>query len=123
MIPQPSTVYERPGSRKSIPVSYARRKFANVFPDEPPDVEAVLVPSLLLFLLEPQAAASRTNPAASARTLRSHVRVWFALTSSYLPLDPLGFVTPIEPRLRDVTGVRSRAPRFFRRTFPLQVRG
>src|SRR5919197_5082325 len=42
---QPSTVYESPGSRKSVPVSYASEKLANVFPAAPPLAPVVVVPS------------------------------------------------------------------------------
>src|SRR5438045_2125996 len=74
MIDQPSTVYERPGSRKSMPVSYAILKFGNVLPlDEPPDDDVVELSPLELELEPPQPAATSASPAAAkAAVVTSH---------------------------------------------------
>jgi hypothetical protein len=76
MISHPSTVYERPGSRKSMPVSYAIRKFGKVLPvDDVPedDVDVVLPPELLLLLLPHPAATSASPTAAKAAVATSHL--------------------------------------------------
>src|SRR5256714_15297736 len=95
------------------------RKFANVFccvlpPLVPLELE--LVVGLLLFLLEPHAAASRANPTASATALRSQVRLRFGVTSRTSRIDPLGFARPLGLGGADLTPRGSRGSRFFRRS-------
>src|SRR5437867_12417993 len=83
------------------------RKFANVFccvlPPLVPPLE--LVVGLLLFLLEPHAAASRANPTTSATALRSHVRLCFGVTSGTSRSGPSGLF-----RGRSASGVRILPP-------------
>src|SRR5437773_8134622 len=76
------------------------RKFANVFcwllPPLVPPLE--LVVGLLLFLLEPHAAASRANPTTSATALRSQVRLRFGVTSRTSRYRPSGLREAARPR-------------------------
>src|SRR6476469_5979057 len=73
MISQPCTVYDRPGSRKSIPVSYAILKSGKVLPLDDPEVvpppEAVVV---LLLPPPPHAAARNARPTARVAAVTSH---------------------------------------------------
>src|SRR5438445_2299466 len=71
MICQPCWVYERPGSRKSMPVSNTVRRLANVFAVVPPpevwavEVAAVLPAAALFFEPPPP------HPAATSATQRT----------------------------------------------------
>src|SRR5436189_2536275 len=86
MISQPCTVYDRPGSRKSMPVSYAILKFGNVLPLPevvPPDADVVV---LLLLPPPPQAATTMERPTASVAADNNH----FHRFNTYLPVGILG---------------------------------
>jgi hypothetical protein len=86
MIDQPCTVYDRPGSRKSMPVSYAILKFAKVLPPDdpevvPPDADVVL----LLPPPPPHAAATSARPTAAVAAVTSHFHRILRV-NTYLPV-------------------------------------
>src|SRR6476661_7091644 len=74
MISQPCTVYDRPGSRKSMPVSYAILKSGKVLPLDDPEV--VLPPPeadvVLLLPPPPHAAARNARATAKVAAVTSH---------------------------------------------------
>src|SRR2546422_10253179 len=78
------------------------RKFANVFccvlPPLVPLEPLELVVGLLLFLLEPHAAASRANPTTSATALSSQVRLRIGVTSRTSRYRPSGLHEAARPR-------------------------
>src|SRR5512141_282951 len=73
MISQPCTVYDRPGSRKSMPVSYATLKSGKVLPLDDPEVVPP-PPEVVLLLLPPppHAAARNARPTARVAAVTSH---------------------------------------------------
>src|SRR5438094_825685 len=66
MISQPCTVYDRPGSRKSMPVSYAILKSGNVLPPDDPEV---VPPDVVLLLPPPPPHPAATNARPTARVV------------------------------------------------------
>src|SRR3982751_2821083 len=85
-----------------MPVSYARRKFVNVFPDELLSVEELVVLPLELLLLPPQPAATSASPiAAKAAVVTSHLLLrikWVPPRSCRIIARRRLFQTPVERR-------------------------
>jgi len=84
MISQPCTVYDSPGSRKSIPVSYAILKSANDLPLDEPDVFPDADVVVLLPPPPPHAAATSARPTARVAAVAHFHRILRFKT--YLPV-------------------------------------